>query len=122
MNRINMQNKSYSYFRSTLDHLWQANGKYVQQAINNSIELSSLTDVQKRYLCGFVDYINNMFNMNIKVDIDISNLHVDNIEFTEGAYELIYVLGNGKAKELIYKAIPEFKEYGLIITDVLRAK
>ena len=60
--------------------------------------------------------------MNIKVDIDISNLHVDNIEFTEGAYELIYVLGNGKAKELIDKAIPEFKEYGLIITDVLRAK
>ena len=120
MNRINMHNKLYSYFRSTLDHLWQTYGEDIQQAINNSIELDTLTDVQKRYLCGFVDYINNRYDLTIY--INKSTLHVDNIEFTEGAYELIYMLGESKAKEFIEKAIPEFKKYGLIVNDVLRAK
>lgn len=122
MNRINMQDKSYSYFRSTLDHLWQTYGEGVQQAINNSIELDTLTDVQKRYLCGFVDYINNRYDLTIFININKSTLHVDNIEFTEGAYELIYMLGESKAKEFIEKTIPEFKKYGLIVNDVLRAK
>lgn len=122
MSKIDMSNKDYLYFRSTLDHLWQADNDNVFKLIEQHINLNTLDDVKKRYLLGFRDYITNRNDIKCDIEFDLSKLDIGKVKFTEGAEELIAMFGEKKAIEIINNAIAEFKKYGIIVNSVLMAK
>lgn len=122
MSKIDMSNKDYLYFRSTLDHLWLTDNVNVFKLIEQHIDLNTLDDVKKRYLLGFRDYITNRNGIKCDIEFDISTLDIGKVKFTEGAEELIAMFGEKKAIEIINSAIVEFKRYGIIVNSVLMAK
>lgn len=122
MEKITLKDKTYSYFRSTVDHIYMNHKYNTIKELTERFDLYSMSDEMQRYLLGFVDYVYAKCGVIINEKINYVDYNVDEYIFTEGAEKLLEVLGENKRAELIKMAIPEFKKYGLIITSVMAAK
>lgn len=107
----NVDYESYTLFMSTIAHDYKNLGR---ERFVEKYDLSKFRGLNKRYLAGFLDYINGIERQNIRKTNDIV--------LDPYTYHMYFKYGDKEAlAEELKHAIPAFLNRGLLITNIQEA-
>lgn len=107
----NVDYEQYTLFMSTVahDHKRMETDEFIKK-----YDVSKFRGINKRYLAGFLDYINGIDRGNTR--------RTNDLVLDPYTYMMYYKYGNKEVlKEELERAIPAFLNRGLLITDVQEA-
>ncbi len=107
----NVDYENYTLFMSMVAHDYKTMGS---EEFIRKYDVSKYRGINKRYLGGFLDYINGIERYNTR--------RTNDLVLDPYTYLMYFKYGNkGVLKEEIQKAIPSFLNRGLLITNVQEA-
>lgn len=107
----NVDYEGYTLFMSTVAHDYKNLGR---DRFIDKYDITKLRGINKRYLAGFLDYINGIERQNTR--------RTNDLVLDPYTYLMYFKYGNKEAlTEGIKHAIPAFLNRGLLITDVQEA-